>query len=246
MRVCLVAPPIGLAQSAASRVDVQDCRIRDILTFGLPLDTYMIVSFLRQFVYLGPPKTASTSLHHWLSEPPLCETRWDSARGGQHDSAIPSDATAFFTFASVRNPYSRAVSLWRHSVKDGQHAKPPIPLMSFEEFIAWMPTAPRFYRASQSEIIAGAKLDAVVKIERIEDVIELPPIAPLRHQLPALPHLNRTGYDGWWNYYQPALAHAVRAHFAPDFQRFGYPPFPVHDCDASNWAPVPRAPPART
>ncbi len=29
----------------------------------------MIVSFLREFVYLGVPKTAGTSLHEWLSQP---------------------------------------------------------------------------------------------------------------------------------------------------------------------------------
>ena len=33
----------------------------------------MIISHRWRFVYIGPPKTASTALHHWLSQPAFCE-----------------------------------------------------------------------------------------------------------------------------------------------------------------------------
>ncbi len=203
----------------------------------------MIVSFLRHFVYLGPPKTASTSLHQWLSQPRLCDTRWNPARGDQHSAEVPIEAAGFFTFASVRNPYSRVVSLWRHHLADGSQGTPPVQQMSFAAFIAWLPDAPRFYGASQCQFIGGARLDAVVKIERIEEVFALPPFARLRHELPALPYVNRTWHDDWRKYYDLSLADAVRRRFAADFQRFGYSPAPARDHDGCTWAPTPRAAP---
>ena len=36
----------------------------------------VIVSHRWRFVYIGLPKTASTALHHWLSQPAFCERRW--------------------------------------------------------------------------------------------------------------------------------------------------------------------------
>ena len=92
----------------------------------------MIVCPRYRFVYLGPPKTASTSLHHWLSQAAFCATRWSPAgRTDQHDAQIPAEAGDFFTFASIRNPYARAVSLWRHSQSGGR--RDGLPEMSFEE-----------------------------------------------------------------------------------------------------------------
>jgi hypothetical protein len=44
----------------------------------------MIVSHRWRFVYIGPPKTASTALHHWLSQPAFCEKRWSPEPQDQH------------------------------------------------------------------------------------------------------------------------------------------------------------------
>lgn len=120
------------------------------------------------FVRVGPPKTASTTLDHWLPRPALCERRWSPERQDQHSILIPPQAESYFSFASVRNPFDRAVSLWAHSqsprsfVADGTYP------MSFEEFILeYQPQAIWFYRLSQSEMLAPIHLDTVVRVDHL-------------------------------------------------------------------------------
>ena len=122
----------------------------------------MIVSRKRRFVYISPPRTASTTLHRWLSQPALCEVRWTADRNDQHDMKIPATAAGYFSFASIRHPCARAVSLWAH----GQTATElvfPVPKMHFVQFVRdWLPTAWWFYGGGQAEYLDGLHLDALV------------------------------------------------------------------------------------
>ena len=182
----------------------------------------MIVSRLRRFVYLGPPKTASTSLHVWLSQPLLCDREWSPASGDQHGSQIPAEAIEFFTFASIRNPYSRTVSLWRHGLVSGENENPPIPRLDFHEFAVRLPVTTEFYGASLATWLSKARLHALVRVERIESILELPPLAPLKSELEPIPRLNDTPHEKWQSYYDRKLADAVYRHFREDFHTFGY------------------------
>jgi hypothetical protein len=182
----------------------------------------MIVSFLRQFAYVGPPKTASTSLHEWLSQPLLCERLWNPKQGDQHESQVPPEARGFFTFASIRNPYSRAVSLWCHGLASGEMDRPPIPRFEFPEFVERLPDAAKFYGASQTEWLSGIQLDAVLRIERIEEILDLPPFSPLKNALEPIPRLNFTEHEQWQRYYDRRLAEMIFRHFREDFDAFGY------------------------
>ncbi|HUY92487.1 MAG TPA: sulfotransferase family 2 domain-containing protein [Pirellulales bacterium] len=182
----------------------------------------MIVSFLRRFVYFGPPKTASTSLHEWLSQPLLCDQPWRPESGDQHDARPPAEASEFFAFASIRNPYSRAVSLWRHRLGSGATENPPVPQLSFADFLAWLPNASDFYARSQAWWLAGAMLDFLLPFERIERVLDLPPIAPLKSSLLPLPHRNATSHAPWPSYYDSVLAESVYRYFRDDFEILGY------------------------
>jgi hypothetical protein len=56
--------------------------------------------------YFGPPRTGSTVLHTLLQKPPFC----GQPSGQQHD-IVPLEGAKYI--ASVRNPYARAVSLWK-------------------------------------------------------------------------------------------------------------------------------------
>jgi hypothetical protein len=71
----------------------------------------MITAIDQSWRYLGPPKTASTLLHHVLQEPPLggVSSRY------QHDMEFLASARII---VSVRNPFMRAVSLWKHHCND--------------------------------------------------------------------------------------------------------------------------------
>lgn len=183
----------------------------------------MIVSRLRQFVYIAPPRTASETLHVWLTQPILCEYAWARDSATWHSGYVPEDARSFFKFASVRNPYDRAVSLWKFSQITEPGKTPDVPALdTFTEFLDWMPSELTFYSVTQSQVVGETMLDAIVRFEELRSVRELPPITPFKDQLEELPHLNKTDRECWSEYYTPQLIEKVRAHFAEDFERFGY------------------------
>jgi len=157
----------------------------------------VIISHRWRFVYVGPPKTASTTLHHWLSQPAFCDERWTPEHQDQHSVVIPPEVQEYFTFASIRDPLDRAVSLWRHSQSPTSLAAGEAWPMSFEEFVLeFQPHASWFYRLSQAEMLASVRLDAVVRVERLEeDLLRLPPIAKAvgaGEVLESVPWLNPT------------------------------------------------------
>jgi hypothetical protein len=162
----------------------------------------MIISHRWRFVYVGPPKTASTTLHHWLSQPTLCDQRWTPDRQDQHSVVIPAEVRDYFTFASIRDPLDRAVSLWAHSQSPASLAGGGVWPMSFEEFVLeFQPQASWFYRLSQAELLAPVRLDGVVRVERLEeDLRRLPPIAAAGRAgevLEPLPRFNETSHPPW-------------------------------------------------
>lgn len=65
----------------------------------------MLYSHDHKFVYLCPPKTASTSVTEVLMKEFGAE--WHEDR---HDNHIPAEMKDYFTFASIRHPYLRAIS----------------------------------------------------------------------------------------------------------------------------------------
>lgn len=182
----------------------------------------MIVSHLRQFLYFGPPKTATTSLHRWLSQPLFCRRRWTPAQGDQHAARVLAGCEEYFRFASIRHPLDREVSLWAHSQSRASREQ-GTPALTFCEFVAWQPTASWFYRTGQAEILRGVRLDAVVRFDRLaEDLAGLPPIAPLILGYPGFEPLERLNCQGeqppWRTHYEahPGLAEAVAERFAAD------------------------------
>lgn len=181
----------------------------------------MIVSHRWRFVYIGPPKTASTALHRWLSQPAFCPKRWTADRQDQHSIVIPKEARGYFVFASIRNPFDRAVSLWAHSQTQPSLQADDCYPMSFDEFVLeYQPRASWFYRVSQSELLAPVRLDAVVRFDRLEeDLHRLPPIAAAVEggtPLEPLPRLNETSHPPWQELCTPRLAEVIAYRWAED------------------------------
>lgn len=197
----------------------------------------MIICHARRFVYLGPPKCASTSLHEWLSQPAFCERRFSlELDGDQHSMDVPECARGYFTFASVRNPFSRAVSAWRMNQRVADEYKrcgaqpwPPLTTLcladsSFAAYLGRLIDLPwQHYRSTLCELLGANRLDAFVRTEEIDAIYDLPPIVPIRHLLEPVPRRNECGSSKrWQEHYTPQLADIVRHHFAEDFERFGY------------------------
>lgn len=175
----------------------------------------MIVSHKRKFVYIGPPRTASTTLHHWLSHELLGDKPW--VQGEQHSSAIPPEALEYFTFASVREPLDRCVSLWRH-YSEHAHDRAGLPDLTFAEFVHEFPQLPWLYRTSQAEILSGVRLDAVIRYHRLEaDLRRLQIFYGYWHLLPPIPKMNDSqDRPPMEALYTPELESAVRRWWADD------------------------------
>jgi len=117
-------------------------------------------------------------------------------------------------FASVRNPFDRAVSLWAHSQTQPSLMADDCWPMSFEEFVLeYQPRASWFYRLSQSELLAPVRLDAMVRFDHLrEDLHRLPPIAAALRAgevLEPLRWLNKTSHRPWRELYTASLAEMV-------------------------------------
>lgn len=106
----------------------------------------MIIDPKLKWLYVGPPKTGSTTLHKLLVKEPFTGTRIGVAgnpvdKFGQHSSMLPEEVDeAWRIFVSVRNPYTRIVSLWLHSCNqhkniDNAEIRKYNPLLSFSEFV---------------------------------------------------------------------------------------------------------------
>ena len=72
----------------------------------------MIICHDPKFVYYAPPKTGSRSLGAIFQR-----KGWIDGQGGKHDITPPPDARGYHYLLTVRNPFSRYVSFWRHYQK---------------------------------------------------------------------------------------------------------------------------------
>jgi len=186
----------------------------------------MIINHDHRFVYIGLPKTASTTMHRWLTQPALSPAPWTPEGQDQHAFAIPPGASGYFVFATVRNPYDRAVSLWRHSQMSGRKRGCP-ELPTFSAFLNWLsaegPAPPGrevFYTMRLSDRIPPTA--TALPIERLSSVCLLSPFRTLDDQLAPLPRLNRTRHRPWGEYYNDDAESMIWRLFQPDFERFGY------------------------
>jgi hypothetical protein len=203
----------------------------------------MIVQEQERWVYLGPPKTASTTMHIELVKPPWRGIRVDPE--AQHDMEVPEPYRDFFVFGTVKNPYERAVSLYWHFLRDvrriraaekgvtarTQLARLPLPHrefsmtrfleMAIEGNLAVLEVPDNtFFCAPLTEWYQWTRVDAFIKAERLEEQFE------------ALPFVNgRWSHFSWHNdlprglwrdWRTPRTIELVNTWAGYDFQEYGY------------------------
>lgn len=183
----------------------------------------MIVSHVYRFVLVTPPKTASTSLHAFLSQPPFRRRPWEPAIGDQHSAAIPDNCTDYLTVTCWRHPLDREVSLWAHSQSEASRATDHTEPMTFAEFVHdFQPTAKPFYSWSQARWLGSIRIDAVLRFGHLgRDLMTLAPVvSALRegHGLQPLRHLNTTHHASALDLYTGELRKIVHDRFADDLE----------------------------
>jgi hypothetical protein len=153
----------------------------------------VIISHSLYYVYVGPPKTASTAVHRWLKQEALFDVSRDidtTADGHQHDYLVPIECANYFKFATTRNYDDWLDSLWRQSRNDSIDY-PDKPLLSWVEFLGWRKTCDNaFYYRELEEYFAGG-MDQLIRMEHLEeDLKRLPFASPLWNYLVAIEVFN--------------------------------------------------------
>jgi hypothetical protein len=121
-----------------------------------------------------------------------------------------------FTFAFVRNPYDRAVSLWAHWRREKAGRD-----LSFAEWCEQLDRQHWRVRFPQARWTDGLWLDFLGRYECLQaDMDRLCDELGIARQ--ELPHLNAGDRGPCRDYYNPATMETVRRHYARDFRQFGY------------------------
>jgi hypothetical protein len=186
----------------------------------------MVVNHRERWIYVAPPKTGSTSMVALLTDPVV----GGQILGEQHGMSLPSECSRYTIFGTVRNPFSRAVSLWWHRLTElanqvGQRRvqEELIARYSLTHFLDWIegPNATPFYAWP----ICGwldqlVRLDHAVRLENLWD--DLSAIG-IRLDPSHLPCLNATPHKAIEVYYTAELEGRVKDWAKDDFDRFAYP-----------------------
>ena len=139
----------------------------------------------------------------------------------------------WFTFAIVRNPYDRMVSLWADKCRDTQHKifkdRDIGPFDKFSDFVEAICKIKDFdihWVSQHALIVCGGQIVPLMvgRYERLhQDWVRI------RHicrgyglDLPALPKENASNHESWESYYTTKTRDMIYKLYQKDFETFGY------------------------
>ena len=175
----------------------------------------MVIDDIAKWIYIGPYKCASNTLHDMLRKSPFGGA-WYGGVKNWHSARIPVGRWDHFTFCTVRNPYDRVISMYEYYKKLNPNCSD---LMNFPKFVTTLGTLHN-WSTTISESVRGARIDAFIRVEYIrEDLMRL----RLTDQGLNVPHWNKGTYCHGKPYYTEPLISKVADWAREDFMRFGYP-----------------------
>ena len=182
----------------------------------------MIVCDRYQFIYVGLPKTASTSLHHWLSQPGLCPVRWSSEKQDQHSTVIPVGKETYQILVSVRHPMERFVSLWKQFTSPSSVAKVPgCFVCDLYEFLLSQPLLTDFFRFGQMEWVSRLpRVDGWLRCDTLEQDLARMPWYTVSTEV--LPRRNKTKHGKWQEIMTVAEQLEIRRRWKEDWKIYDW------------------------
>ena len=197
----------------------------------------MIIMHRHQMVFIGTPKAACNAMYAWL------ERNLEGLRESFHRRDVPDEAKDYWRFTVVRNPYSRAVSMWWSLTgQGGAKEYPATESLRREEgdtslpaFLRWVlrrwpeyvcERLPDGWLGPQTLWLRPAEpLNAFLHLECLEKDLEMAIKMLGRHgDVPPVERLNetRTQYGPWEKHMTPEVVELIDAWAGEDFERFGY------------------------
>jgi hypothetical protein len=198
----------------------------------------MRISHKHKFVFIAPPKTASTTLRRTLDK--YADVRSNAGPTSPLYSHVQPrklekyfeeqnwNWNEYFKFMFVRNPWARCVSKWEYrrltSQKNSRFGQNSARLLkgvaNFEEFVRKGKMGTPCYRwcfdASGNQLV-----DFIGKVENLQEDFNIvcDKIGIPRQKLP---HKNKTKHKHYTEYYDEEIKQIVAEKYAKDIEYFGY------------------------
>lgn len=181
----------------------------------------MSVIIENKFCFVHIPRTAGTSVVHWLEENSI-----NHVRDSSHPSIHMLNSNFETSIACVRNPWERMVSMYAHLKKPGflwetMHIKDESQLPSWDEFLK-TPSQKIFWFDSftnQSDWIPGG-VDILLRYENLVD--DFRQVQALLECHKPLPHVNGSSHNTYRSYYNTSQSKQVAEIFSKDIDTFKY------------------------
>jgi chondroitin 4-sulfotransferase 11 len=201
----------------------------------------MLISFERHFAFIHIQKAAGISIHRALMRAaPDAQPRLPGLKASddplKNRHMFASDLQAFlgadawsglFTFAFVRNPYSRLVSWYNMCIE-----RPTTPFMklvknetkSFDDFLHLTRGRAARTTFNQADYVTDTRGDVIVNfIGRFETLQnDFDAVCQQLGIKYTLPHINRTRSVDYRSYYNDRTRKLVADRFQRDIELFGY------------------------
>ncbi len=169
----------------------------------------MIVNDTDKWLYIGISKTGSTSLHQYLTNKPFNGV--NPFPEDQHFACIPFETRSYKIFSVVRNPFTRALSIWRHAVKNDA------PTLGFLRFLEHKGLS-EFYQSRQVDFLQYDVNYHLINMEDLYNGIK----GLFDYNIPQVPFLNWTGSESYYPELTDTAKEMIVDYYSSDFERFGY------------------------
>jgi len=182
----------------------------------------MIVNRDVGFVFARIPRTASTSIAAALRSIPGSVEVMNAKRVAHHCD-VPGDARGLYTFAVVRDPYERTLSVY-YRRRDGTN-EPLFDIAQEESFASYLGQLAELgqpHDCPQTEFIGRLpRIDAALRFDGIPACLGDLPFA---EKIPGLPNLGKLLPENWRDDYDEQTAEVVYERNRTDFDAYDFDP----------------------
>jgi hypothetical protein len=180
---------------------------------------------------MPPGKTGTVSVRAALKEmggDPIQWDKWQHHENGDmlHSCHLPEELKGYYVFASVRNPYTRMISTYKHVVAADHHLTQQPTQEGFKDFLHNEYFKSMWDLLGLSEDYTSPpgcvpfKIDSVIKMETLaQDFNNLPFV---KEKL-EFPHEHKNWFPHSCITYTPTTAQIVYERYIKDFETFEYP-----------------------